>query len=287
MQAPNDRLELPTVTLCAVDTRSPLLALRALQHSRAHIDFARVLLFSDAVGVQQARSCAIEGVEIQALQSARQYSTLLLSGLLPWIDTEHVLICQWDGFVTSPQAWQSEFLSVDYLGAPWGKAPNGYFVGNGGFSLRSRKLLQALSDPGLALHHPEDICICQTNRARLEATHGIGFASLELAQKFAFENETKPGQTFGFHGAYNLPHVLKLTELQAWLDALPSELASSRDGYKLARNLVRVGQLQEAQKLLQRRRSGGQWDWKSWQLALACRVGAMRRGIFSADGHRP
>lgn len=272
MQTQSARLQLPTVTLCAVDTRSPKSALWALQRSMVDIDFARVILFSNSAGAKLAAACEIEGVEIPPLQSAAQYSAMLLSGLLPWIQTDHVLICQWDGFVTAAQAWQPEFLTVDYLGAPWRKARSGYQVGNGGFSLRSRKLLQALTKPGLDLHHPEDICICQTNRSQLEATHGIRFGTLALAQKFAFENEANPELTFGFHGAYNLPRFLSPTEQQSWLETLPAEVVTSRDGYKLARNLVRWGHYQPAKTLLQRRRAHGQWDLKSMYLAFRCRV---------------
>jgi hypothetical protein len=48
--------------------------------------------------------------------------------------------------------------------------------GNGGFSLRSRRLLQALQDPRIALSVVEDETICRTFRPLLERDYGIRFA---------------------------------------------------------------------------------------------------------------
>jgi hypothetical protein len=266
------RLALPTVTLCAIDTRSPALAMKSLQHSMAQLDFAKVILFSCGLDSDAIRAQGMELVNIPMLQSAQDYSRFVLQELHQWIHTNHVLITQWDGFVVNAQAWNSEFLSVDYLGAPWGKAPDGQHVGNGGFSLRSRRLLLALKDQEQRMHHPEDICICQTNREFLEQVHGLRFGSLLMAQRFAFENETASQATFGFHGAFNFPQVLSTTNMEDWLHALPTSVMGSRDGYKLARNLLQAGQKNLAKKLLQRRRQTGTWELKSLLMELICKT---------------
>src|ERR1700687_3454326 len=46
----------------------------------------------------------------------------------------------------TPAAWREEFLGCDYIGAQWFWHDDAMRVGNGGFSLRSRKLLLALQD---------------------------------------------------------------------------------------------------------------------------------------------
>jgi hypothetical protein len=264
---PSPRLQLPDVTLCAADTRTPLLALKALKRCMAQIDFAKVILFTDQIDDATQH----EGIHIEFIppfKTASDYSNFMLLGLLPWIETSHVLIAQWDGFATNHDAWRDEFLSVDYLGAPWGKAPNGFLVGNGGFSLRTKKLLNALTDARLNLHHPEDICICQTNRTFLEQEHGIRFGSLRLAQQFAFENEKVDIPTFGMHGLYNLCSALTPLEFQQYLALLPREVIRSRDAFKTVKKLVQKKQFDEALALLRIRRTQGVWGVR--EIWLSC-----------------
>lgn len=262
--------QLPNVTLCSVDTRTPELALRALQRCREQLGFARSILFCDRL---LPMPDGIDCVDIGPITSSADYSDFMLRRLHAHVATEHVLVVQWDGFVADAGCWDPAFLQIDYLGAPWGKAPAGQHVGNGGFSLRSRRLLQALRDPVFAprLHHPEDICIGQTLRAELEARHGIVFGTLEQARRFAFENEPPPGPTFGFHGVFNLERALGPEAFAGWIDALPPAVVAGRDGFKLARNLVADGRQALARQLLQRRRSLGARDWRSRWLAWRVR----------------
>ena len=271
-------LNLSSVTLLAVDTRAPGMALRALEHSARHARFARCLLLSHGKAIA-ALPPGIEWVDIGPIASAAAYSTFMLGGLLPYVDTPHVLVVQWDGFVIDAAAWDPSFLDSDYLGAPWGKAPQGHRVGNGGFSLRSRRLLQVLQQPLLQAqwHHPEDICIAQTLRGPLETQHGIRFGTLAQAQRFAFENETPTAPCFGFHGAFNLHRVLTPAELAATLVELPDSLVVSRDGFKTARALMRDGHRTSAAVLLQRRLALGVTDWRTRWLAWRAAGGALLR----------
>ena len=239
---------LPNVTLCAIDTRTPELAAAALLRCKAGLAFARTVLFSD----RDPGKAGVEVVPVAPLRSAADYSAFVLKDLLAHVATEFVLIAQWDGFVLDPQRWDDAFLDWDCIGAPWSKAPPGREVGNGGFTLRSRRLLQALQDPSLAFHHPEDIAICQTNARVLEERHGIRFAPRELASRFAFEDGPPAVPTLGFHGAYNLPFVMPPAELEAWLAALPDALLSGRDGWKTVRRLLRTGQRGLALRTLER-----------------------------------
>jgi hypothetical protein len=262
-------LELPQVTLCALDTRTPALALKAMAHCSAGIRFGRRVFLTQ--GRPAAVPEGIELVDIGRIDSAAAYSDFVLRRLVDWVDTSHVLIVQWDGFVLDASRWEDAFLSTDCLGAPWRKAPEHLAVGNGGFTLRSRKLLLALREPAAAarLHHPEDVCIGQTLRPWLQAQHGVVFGTREMAARFAFENETPAEPTFGFHGAFNLPRALGPRAFEEWLPALPQAMVAGRDGFKLARALVHDGQGALALRLLQRRAEGGPLEWRSrllrWQ----------------------
>jgi hypothetical protein len=143
-------------------------------------------------------------LRIDKLNSAQDYSEFLLDRLVDYIHTDHCLVVQWDGFVLDADRWDPNFLSYDYIGAPWPQFNDGQDVGNGGFSLRSRKLLEACRDPRFERRHPEDVAICRVNRRLLEQEHGIKFAERALAERFSFERTVPSGATFGFHGVFNM-----------------------------------------------------------------------------------
>lgn len=268
-RAPGQRLALPTVTLACVDTRLPKLALQAMQHCLAQIDFARAVLFTDAavVAAPPPEAAGVELVPI-AIDSVPAYSEFMLRGLAAHIHTEQVLVVQWDGYVLDADQWDPAFLNFDYIGAPLRGEPSERSVGNGGFSLRSRRLLQAMLDPAMVVRHPEDVCICHDNRARLEQDHGIRFAAPELAARFAFERLEPAGPTFGFHGLFNLHRVLPPTELHRLVCELPDGMARGLDAHDLCRSLIRAGRLDTAAVILAQRKRLGLRDRRTWRLRL-------------------
>lgn len=145
------------------------------------------------------------------LNSKEAYSKFCIEELYKHVTTSHMLIFQHDGFVHNWKAWDNDWLQYDYIGAPW-HYNDGMEVGNGGFSLRSRKLMEAVSKIA-EFHHPEDHHICRTYRPQLEAM-GFKFAPLEVAEKFAFEGYLQPhkhlADQFGVHGQRR--HVAKRSE---------------------------------------------------------------------------
>jgi tetratricopeptide (TPR) repeat protein len=230
-------LELPSVTLCCIDTANPLLALRALRISAAGIRFARVLMLTD----RPLESQGIDAQTIAPLTSRTEYSEFVLKSLLGHIDTEHVLLIQWDGYVINPSAWKDEFLGCDYIGAKWFWHEDSHRVGNGGFSLRSRKLLRALQDPRVELDGPEDETICRRFRPLLEREHDIVFASEKLADDFAFEAAYPIGKPFGFHGLYNFCRVVPPQELAELTRLFTPAIARSPQLLQLGRNCLALG----------------------------------------------
>ena len=148
-------LELRGVTLCCIDTANHALAVRALRCSGAAIRFARTLFITD----RDVGEPGIEARVIEPLASRDAYSQFVLKSLQAHVDTPHVLLVQWDGYAVNPGAWRAEFLDYDYIGAKWLWHTDAMRVGNGGFSLRSRKLLEALQDP------PTRACSASRRRA--------------------------------------------------------------------------------------------------------------------------
>ncbi len=240
-------LRLPDVTLVAVDCVQPGAALLALQRCVADCRFAEVLFVTDAL----IDATGIRRVPIAPLRTRAGYSEFIMRELAAVVATSHALLVQWDGFILDSTLWRDEFLAWDYLGAPWGYG-DGMDVGNGGFSLRSRKLLAACTDPALTEFEPEDERICRTYRPYLEARHGIRFAPLAIARDFSVEHVESPRPTFGFHGAFNLWRALDATDLERLAAALPPDALARQDILALAYRCWIQGRLQDAERLLTR-----------------------------------
>ena len=196
------RLALPGVTLCAVTSVNVAATLVSLARSMAGMDFGACLLFTDAANLSVP--AGVQVVPIAPITSAAAYSEFVIRELHQHLTTDHVLVSQWDGFVINPERWDPAWLDCDYIGALWPQFADGACVGNGGFSLRSRKLRQACRDPGFAGAHPEDTTICRRNRTMLERSHAIRFADPDTAQRFSYERQIPDEPTFGFHGAFNM-----------------------------------------------------------------------------------
>lgn len=197
-----DRLILSDVTLCAVTSVNVQATVQALKACLDQVDFADCLLLTDKT-VDPGHP-AIRVVEIERLNSSTAYSKFLLSSLVDHVRTGHCLVAQWDGHVINARRWRTEFLDYDYIGASWPQFDDGHDVGNGGFSLRSRRLLQACRAPEFIPMHPEDLAIGRKNREWLEG-QGIRFAPRELADLFATERTGVLSRCFGYHGVFNMP----------------------------------------------------------------------------------
>ena len=210
--------DLRAVTLCAADSRTVPLTTRAMRLAGARCEFGDAILFSDAPAPGPFRT-----VRVAPLASRDAYSAFMLRGLAAHIVTSHALIVQWDGYVTGPEVWDPDFLQYDYIGALWGRYADGMDVGNGGFSLRSRRLLDALQDArfAFAAGSAEDELIARVWRPALEREFGIRFAPEAVASRFAYERVLPNRPTFGFHGLFNFWRHLDDAELDGVAALLP------------------------------------------------------------------
>ena len=246
-------VELPSVTLIAIDTVNQALALRALARSRAGVRFARTLFVTDTVPAEIDVPDGVEIATIGPLGSREAYSEFVLKGLSSYMATTHALLVQWDGYVINPLAWERAFLDCDYIGAKWFWQPAGRRVGNGGFSLRSRRLVEALRDSRIVVAENEDLAIGATFRPLLEAEHGIRFADEAMADRFAFEAAYPIDKPFGFHGLFNFCRVVPADELAALAEHFSDAIAQSPQLAQLIRNCIALGQWQAAIALARRR----------------------------------
>lgn len=202
------KANLPTVTLVCIDCTDKVhLAERAIDKSLEQCNFGQVKLLTHDVTRRHA-------VEIAPLRTIEQYSNFVIRDLHRYIDTRHCLIIQSDGYVLNGAAWTNEFLSFDYIGAPWRQWK---IVGNGGFSLRSKKLLETTAQHATYTNpHPEDAWICYAHRGALEQK-GIKFGTFALAELFAFEGREYNGKTWQ-GAAYSIDNTFGF---HSWLTPLP------------------------------------------------------------------
>lgn len=265
------RLSLPQVTLCCVDTRSPAEAVYALRRSMSHIDFGRVLYLGPAHARDMGLDLRdIELVAIEDITSIEAYSRFMLQGLGPYIQTSHVLVIQWDGFVTHPELWQDQFLDYDYIGPPWYKKNQSPEVGNGGFSLRTRRLIDALALLPYDGSDPEDVAICVRLRDQLQREHNIQFAPIELARAFGVEyGKWQPA--FGFHGMHNFAYEMTSEQLQNWLKSTSNDMLLSKHARKLIKNLMANRNFTQALALIHRRSDQIGWTLDQCNLYLRAR----------------
>lgn len=231
----SDRLSLPGVTLCAATSINLEATVSALAECLAKADFGDAILFTDQP--VDRTPAGLRLVKIDNLAEAPAYSDFMLRGLIHHVGTDHVLIAQWDGFILSADAWEERFLDFDYIGAVWPQFSDGAEVGNGGFSLRSRRLLEACLDPQFVAGHPEDVSICRNNRNLLETKHNICFADVTTARRFAFERERPNGPTFGFHGVFNMRAALGSEKFWEIYRSLEDRRSVFHDGFAIAASL--------------------------------------------------
>ncbi len=216
-------IQLKDVTLISIDgVGKDENHLKALKYSCNQIDFGAVK-FLCPTNFGNNDFYTYEKIEPM---SYNQYNEFCLIKMADYIDTKYALIVQDDGFVINPSLWKDEFLNYDYIGAPWPKehlffntrrwpmvhselvkSNVTYHVGNGGFCLRSKKLMNAVKQLYKQEYYeiPEDGLICIGMRSELE-NQGCVFCPFELARVFSCESQNVEGiytqtkDTFGFHG---------------------------------------------------------------------------------------
>lgn len=225
---------LKDVTICAIDSVHPHLAARALTLSSKFCTFQSSLLLTD----QDIQGPAFRTIPIQRLNSSEDYSRFILAELTTHIHTPFVLIVQWDGYVVDANQWQESFLQYDYIGAvwPWDWVPDHKRVGNGGFSLRSKRLLDITSyDPQFIYveGQPEDLLIGNVNHEYLTESCNIQFAPVDLANQFAYECLVPNTPTLGFHGLFNIWRHNNDEQMLDIIDQLSAYLLKSQSYIEL------------------------------------------------------
>lgn len=143
------------------------------------------------------------------------YSPWILKNLSSYITTDFCLIYQYDGFIINPDLWSDDFLDYDYIGAIWPNVGQPNRVGNGGFSLRSKKFLDLCTKlpKESGRFNGEDWLACVENYSFMKS-NGVNFAPIYEAVKFSVEHpmpekhyvrgDLSTYKSFGFHDKQNI-----------------------------------------------------------------------------------
>jgi predicted nucleotidyltransferase len=199
------KIKLPNVTLLGIDCVNVERLINAMNISQEDIEFGAVKLLTSL------STDYLNSVKIPHIGTIEDLSRFCIVELNKYVETDYVLLVQYDGFVLNPDSWNSEFLKYDYIGAPisrkesWGESIP-LVVGNGGFSIRSKRFLELstklATENKITKFHPEDVSLCVWYRDLLEQEN-MTFAPIDLAIKFSVQEDYgvyhKP---FGFHGCY-------------------------------------------------------------------------------------
>lgn len=205
------KLQLPSVTLLICDCLNANRAINVLEHCKKMADFGAVKLLT-SIPVQYEHR-----IKIMPLNTLIVYSIFMLTKVNQYIETEHVLVVQRDGWILNPQSFKPEWLELDYIAPLFVQYD---FVGSGGFSLRSKRLMDNVTasmpewdgtqkqadEIQKTLSYYEDGEICLTKKFSQ-----FKFATLEQAADFSQGGNRNPvyyrERPFGFHGTWqNINH---------------------------------------------------------------------------------
>ena len=153
----------------------------------------------------------------KGINSIVDYNRVMLQlGDYVALDTDYYLIVQHDGYALNKANWRGEFLEYDYIGAPWPfwfhrKPTLKSLVGNGGFSLRSLKFVNACREASTLnadFRRSEDAFML-LDKASILRDSGCRVAPVDVALRFAQEHRIPEHpfwpdrKSFGFHGKFN------------------------------------------------------------------------------------
>ncbi len=209
-------LNLPALTLIMVETQAHDLARIAL------VDAFSKATFGGGAVVHTDRPDAFDGLppEVRIIQvplwpSKVASEEFYYSEAAQAATTSHALMYQWDAGIRDVGMWTDDFLAYDYIGAPWPGARGhqwqpraGQSVGNGGFTLISKKLGDFLYQKRHEFRADSDVAVACRWRPEIEAQIGAKWAPEDVAFRFSFEHGNdaeRAAPSFGYHDVFNWP----------------------------------------------------------------------------------
>lgn len=206
-------IDIPEVTLIAVTSIEIDKTIERMKKSSEEINFGEIVFVSHEKPANLPSDFIFRKCE--EIKDINVYNKIVFKDLWKYVFYSHCLLIHWDSCVINPSKWEDKWLEYDYIGAPWAIRDDAYIwhrtgehirVGNGGFSLRSKKLMNIPRMHDLPLleeqgWYNEDGNICIYHRKRM-LDLGVNYAPVEEAAKFSWEVPVKENfgiMPFGFH----------------------------------------------------------------------------------------
>lgn len=186
--------------------------IRAIKHCQKLVKFYDTIYLTDTLIDNEH----IRHIPVRNIPSIKDYqkfivnesSNIILSST-PSDFNGHFLCINWDGFIVDTNAWVSDFLIYDYIGAPWPFW--NHRVGNGGFCLKSKKFLSTQQKlcKNYSVKQNEDVELCITLKKYFEQEN-CRYADAKIGYQFSTEiGEYNKNNSFGFHDFKYNPQFLK------------------------------------------------------------------------------
>jgi len=213
-----NKIKLPNVEIISINTHNPEQSVKAIEYSSRNFEFASKKIMSDIMPTSLPSDVSF--VQIPKFVDRFDYSDFAFKELYDYTQSEFVLMIHDDGFIINPHLWNPDFLKYDYIGAPWpGSSSNIDYgrVGNGGFCIRSRRLLKATRE--LIYEPAHDDWIIGVTHNHILRGMGIHTAPVTLAMTFALELPIEEcdynlNNTFGFHSKRSQQHIDRVNLIQ-------------------------------------------------------------------------
>jgi len=204
------KLDLKDTTLICVDCRDISRTVKVMERCEELVDFGAVKLLTTLETDYHGK------VDCPHIASHVMYSIFMLKELYKYVDTKYMLVVQSDGFILNPQSWDNAWKQYDYIGPLFNQWD---IVGNGGFSFRSKALMQFMAtlvpnwditkegadDLQSKMSCYEDGAI-SLNYKELVEMNGFKIAPCEVGARFAQGGNATPHYQFeypfGFHGCW-------------------------------------------------------------------------------------
>ena len=203
------KLDLSAVTLLMIETQCHKLARMAIDDCLKVAEFGDIIVASDNFNI--LRIPGAQHIRVENWSHKIGYCRCLWNDISRYVKTPQCLIIQWDSWIINPLAWQEQFLSYDYIGSPWRYNDN-MNVGNSGFSLRSKKLMDFLynnREKYPCTSSQEDNLVSRKYQPDIiKDDPSIRWAPEKVAHEFSFEINQQCLEPFGYHGIFNWPKVL-------------------------------------------------------------------------------
>lgn len=204
-------IDLPEITLVGIDSINPDRTILVMRFTMRFVRFARAVVVTKEP-VEERLLHGIENIVYPMDGTYAEYRRIEAREMIRFFDTPFALRQHWDSLIVNPEAWNMDWLKWDYIGAPWPfpRQFEGYpllekhnCVGNGGFTLISKRLADATSElTPESFDKSADRWICLSLRDKL-ADRGIKIAPYEVARQFAVEDRVVSAE-FGMHGKASL-----------------------------------------------------------------------------------